>query len=331
MKQLMFVWVVCLSLCACSTIDFFSIDTLMPSDVSFAPEVKRVAVLNNMVGLPEQGEGKADKRAPLLIDGRLVSEKLAEQVANANYFEQVVFSDSLLRKGKTLMQNLLTSQEVDSLAEDLQVDMLLVVDEASVHTGTALLQTEYSDGERLQYVYGALLLDTHLYLPGRDRPFQHFADRDTIYWETDGLTVEQVKEDATEYISRLPVHHIVPLWRMVERGYFRGGTVNMRDAAVAIQEGDWDLACESWKADYDSRKGKPRMRAAFNLALYYEMKGDIRKALSYVQEAKAIAAQRFKHKDTSLEWQMIKTYEEELQQQDMTRQKLDLQMHRFGR
>ena len=330
MKQLMLVLVVCLSLCACSTIDSFSIDTLRPSDVSFAPDVKRVAVLDNTVVLPEQSESKDDKRAPLAIEGRLVSEKLAGQVANANYFEQVIVCDSLLRKGKAVMQGLLTPQEVEELAQDLQVDMLLAIDEASVHTGTALLQTEYSEGERLQCVYGALSLDIHLYLPGRERPFQHFVDRDTIYWEADGLTVEQVKEDAVEYISRLPVRHIVPQWKAVERTYYRGGTVNMRDAAVAVKEGDWDLACESWKADYDGRKGKSKMRAAFNLALCYEMKGDIRQALVYVREAKDLAVRHF-GKDTSVDWIMIKAYEEELQRQDMARQKLDLQMRRFGR
>ena len=36
----------CLCLTSCSTLDMLAVDTLMPADVSFAPDVKRMAVLD---------------------------------------------------------------------------------------------------------------------------------------------------------------------------------------------------------------------------------------------------------------------------------------------
>ena len=225
---------------------------------------------------------------------------------------------------------LLSPEEVRSLARDLGVDMLFVVNAAAVSTTREMVYSVYDDEERVPAVRGAMMLDAHIYLPGRDRPFQHFTDRDTLYWEADGLTERQLVDDASRRMAMLPVRHVVPLWDTVERYYYRGGTVNMRDGAVAMAEGDWDLAARCWQREYDSRKGRQKMRAAFNLALYHEMKGDIAGALKQLKDVQDVFAGKYvsSGKDVPTEWHLLKVYEAELQQKDMIRQKLDLQMAR---
>ena len=47
MKHLLLGLLACVGFSACASIDVMSVDTLMPSDVSFAPGVRRVAVLNS--------------------------------------------------------------------------------------------------------------------------------------------------------------------------------------------------------------------------------------------------------------------------------------------
>lgn len=44
----------------------------------------------------------------------------------------------------------------------------------------------------------------------------------------------------------------------------------MRDAGVYVRENNWDSAFELWKQIYDKGKGRQKMRAAFNIGLYYE-------------------------------------------------------------
>lgn len=329
MKHCLFILLAaCLCLTSCSTLDMLAVDTLMPADVSFAPDVKRMAVLDNT--LPAPSDHTLTVGNTIAADSRVLCDALASHIADADYFDTVIICDSLLRSDAADTSVLLSPEEVQSLARDLGVDMLFVVNAAAVSTTREMVYSVYDDEERVPAVRGAMMLDAHIYLPGRDRPFQHFTDRDTLYWEADGLTERQLVDDASRRMAMLPVRHVVPLWDTVERYYYRGGTVNMRDGAVAMAEGDWDLAARCWQREYDSRKGRQKMRAAFNLALYHEMKGDIAGALKQLKDVQDVFAGKYASsgKDVPTEWHLLKVYEAELQQKDMIRQKLDLQMAR---
>ena len=329
MKHCLFILLAaCLGLTSCSTLDMLAVDTLMPADVSFAPDVKRMAVLDNT--LPAPSDHTLTVGNIIAVDSRVLCDALASHIADADYFDTVIICDSLLRSDVADASVLLSPEEVQSLARDLGVDMLFVVNAAAVSTTREMVYSVYDDEERVPAVRGAMMLDAHIYLPGRDRPFQHFTDRDTLYWEADGLTKQQLVDDASRRMAMLPVRHVVPLWDTVERYYYRGGTVNMRDGAVAMAEGDWDLAARCWQREYDSRKGRQKMRAAFNLALYHEMKGDIAGALKQLKDVQDAFAGKYASsgKDVPTEWHLLKVYEAELQQKDMIRQKLDLQMAR---
>lgn len=336
MKQLMVLLLACCCFYSCSTFEYMSVDTLTPSDISFSPDVKAVAIVNNTLPHEANSDRKLSLQATLPVDARAVSEKLAEEIANANYFETVVICDSMIRSKDVERPKILPPYAVSDLAKDLGVDMLLVVDEATVKTGSTMMYVDWSE-DRVPVLSGAMLLETHIYLPGREKPFQHFIDKDTIYWDMEGLSNRQVAEDAVKYITKQTLNHVVPQWRPEDRFYFRGGNINMRDAAVALQEGDWDLAYENWKKEYDSQKGKRRMRAAFNIAFYYEIKGDIKLATQYIQEAKRIADEKSEKTPDgkiaymSEECRLVNFYKDELEKKDMTLQKLDLQMKRFDK
>jgi thioredoxin-related protein len=49
----------------------------------------------------------------------------------------------------------------------------------------------------------------------------------------------------------------------------------MRDAGVYLRENNWDEAYSQWKIAYEKRKGQQKMKAAFNIALYYEIKDNV--------------------------------------------------------
>lgn len=110
----------------------------------------------------------------------------------------------------------------------------------------------------------------------------------------------------------------------------------MRDAAVSMRENDWDLAFDSWMLDYKGKSKKKKMRAAYNIGLYYEMKGDMQTAIKYVQEARDMAVGNARPKQDSTlmrlpeEWIFIDRYLNTLQQKELLLQKLNLQLERFN-
>ena len=62
----------------------------------------------------------------------------------------------------------------------------------------------------------------------------------------------------------------------------------MRDAGVYLRENNWDEAYSQWKIAYEKKKGQQKMKAAFNIALYYEIKDNVEQAKEWLGKAKEI-------------------------------------------
>lgn len=329
-----------LSITSCvsvATVDSLSVESLLPADISFAPSVKNIAVIDNTVPADIPKHQAVTVETTLPANGAVLTDKLATSIADANYFDKVVITSS--KAGNLNSETrVLPPDTVKRICRELGVDMLLTVDWAGIETKSVHLYDSYEDGERFAGVSGAVKVQTRIYLPGRDKPFQNFVDCDTLYWDLYGLTDKTVINESSEYMGTMPMKHVTPYWDEEDRYYFSGGTVNMRDGAVSLRENDWELAYESWMLDYKNGKGKKKMRAAYNIGLYYEMQGDLQSAIKYVKEARelAFAGARTNANEDEVsvrlpnEWAFIDRYLDALQQKELLLQKLDLQMGRFN-
>jgi len=162
------------------------------------------------------------------------------------------------------------------------------------------------------------------YIAGRDIPLFSFSKSDTIYWElSPELTYEQMIKEASEYAAQLPVKYLLPHWKEVSRYYFDGGNAEMRDAGVYVREQDWEAASVLWQKLHDTRKGKTKMRAAYNLALYYELLEDFERAKEYLDIASSLA------QEGTWENQLIEYYRLQLEEQGQENRMLKIQMKRF--
>lgn len=64
----------------------------------------------------------------------------------------------------------------------------------------------------------------------------------------------------------------------------------MRDAAIYVRENSWDDAYELWNQAFEGTKNqKKKMRAALNIAVYYEMKDSLAKAEEWAEKAQQLA------------------------------------------
>lgn len=151
------------------------------------------------------------------------------------------------------------------------------------------------------------------------------SKQDTLSWEVTPLLSEQViVKDASEYAASMPVNHLLPHWVQTNRYYYDGGSVEMRDAGICVREDDWDGAFKLWNAVYEKAKGVRKMRAAFNIALYHEMRDDIRKASEWAEKALQLA------KPGSRDEVQINIYRASLQEAEAQLLRLNVQMKRFN-
>mgnify|MGYP001529207706 CR=1 FL=1 len=97
---------------SCQSIEQISIDYLQPADLSFPPQLRKVAVVNNTSDAPDNKliteVQKTKENVPEVSratayangDPKIAAESLAEEIAHQNYFDEVVICDSAIQSNQ---------------------------------------------------------------------------------------------------------------------------------------------------------------------------------------------------------------------------------------
>ncbi len=339
---------------ACQSVQPLSIDYMLPAEVSFPASLKRVGVVNNMPASPETLHMPTDAEPPkdeLEIrrkteyytgDAKITTESLAESLAAENYFDQVIICDSALRaRDLTPRESTLSREEVNLLSHDLGVDFLIALENVQLRS---LRRVSYLPDIHAYYeTTDVKVFPTfRIYLPNRHGAVSTILSTDSIFWEEVGSSDGEVQarsiqkdeliEAASQFAGTTPVRYLLPHWRTAQRYLFTGGSVDMRDAAVYVREGNWPDAIALWKRHYEQKKGKQKMQAACNIALGYEMQDSIAAAAHWAEKAVEITRQRAEktESENDLSYYMFAySYWQELQERLQGIARLDAQMRRF--
>lgn len=316
---LVYLWSVLLFLSSCTTLQPFSYDRLQAADVNFPSQVRTVGVINYV---PQDKQEKDSIGGLWHGDGKVATETLAQEIAATNYFDQVIVCDSALRGPEHEVEEFLPAYRVDSLFSVLGVDLLFAVEQVPVELKNGSIFIPEIMANLHVIIVNPVV---RAYIAGRDMPLFSVSKSDTIFWElSSDLTYGQMIKEASEHAAMLPVKFLLPHWEEVSRYYFDGGNVEMRDAGVYVREGEWEEAAVLWKKIYDKKKGKAKMRAGYNLAVYSEMKDDFAGAEEYLNTAYELSD------ENSWEQQLILLYRLKLEIEHQNNQRLNVQMKRFG-
>lgn len=305
---------------ACTTLQTISFERLQAADVSYPDQVRTVGVINYA---PQDKQERDSILGLWNGDGMVTVESLAREIAATDYFNQVVVCDSALRPVGMGNEEILPMSQADSLIQTLGVDMLFAVEQVRIELKEgSLFHTELMMD--VPAVDGVITPLVRAYVSGRSAPLFSISKTDTICWVVSPeLTFGQIVQEASDFAATLPVSYLLPHWKEMNRYYFDGGNMEMRDAGVYIREQNWESAAALWQKLYDGRKGKVKMRAAYNLALNYELQGDYERAKEYLDTALSLAS------EGSWEHQLIEYYRLQLDEQARENRMLQIQMKRF--
>lgn len=298
---------------SCQSLEQIPIEYVQSAEITFPPELRKVAIVNNCSTPPDSALILATA-APGSIhqlmhmkgasayangDARITAESLAEEIANQNYFETVVICDSALRANDRIpRESTLTQEEVRTLASKLGVDFIIAVEGVRFITGRSVYYPD--DYGTYDVVIDLKAFPTiKTYLPTLKRPMNTLTVTDSIYWEEVGtkeqinarmISEEQLLKEAAQFAGTIPVKYLIPYWKKDARFIYTNGSIQMRDASVYVREGSWDDAYKLWLEAFNStKKKKKKMRAATNIAVYYEIKDSIAKAVEWATIAQKIA------------------------------------------
>jgi len=195
--------------------------------------------------------------------------------------------------------------EIKELCDTFKTDAVLsldyfktrVITEYEKTTSYNVFSSSFADESRaeMKVNYEALF---RIYDPRIEKVILRRFMRDTLIWEGADRTardlfywftpVKSALSEAGIAIALDLSGEICPIWRTEKRGYFTSGDANLKQAAQLVNSNQWESAIELWKdAANETNSKSVKSKAEFNIALGYEMLGDI---------------------DSSIEW-ALKSYE----------------------
>lgn len=347
----------CLSvlLASCSSLNRLSVDYLEPSDFSFPSDIRSVGIVANYdttsVFLWEEKAVDPENlelynaTAHTVANPVVAVDSLAQKIAANGYFSQVVVpsgNDLMDFKGKNV--SAFTADEINYLADAMGVDLILVIENAAISCQKSLyVMPEY------MVVYGLVGMEvgTKLtaYAPSAGRSFYSVSGCDTILVENYGPDENFVKESfdeasllhyASSQVGNCLLDKFLPHWATASRDFYSGGNVSMRDAAVYVKEGNWEVARGLWEKEFkNSRRDVHKMRLAHNIALSYEMEDSLDKALEWSKVSEELALKRERKRaskgettvgKSSVEYERAYLYRSALEKRLGDRGRLSLQM-----
>lgn len=345
-------------LTACQSVQQISIDYMVPAEINFPDGLRRVAVVNN--GAPQSTITNnntikliTDNSKPEIItyqgNSAIATETLAEALANANYFDEVVICDSVLYS-ETLQngQPILSGEQIRNLLKELDVDFLISVEKLDLQTAQHI--RFIPEWNCYRGVVDMKVSPTiNIYIPNRNSPLLSINARDSIFWEQLGtnesyvrsrlINTDEMMKEASTFAGTIPMKYMLPHWKTSVRELNTGGSVHMRDAAIYVRENEWEKAFQLWNNAYSRVKNKKqKMRLAYNIALYYEIIDNFDSAIEWAQKAQKFAHEidKINERDqNSISFYDIPNYVvttrylEELKERKEALSKLNIQMKRI--
>lgn len=298
MKTILYLLVVCL-FSACSTIEYFGIETYNPAEITFPKNIEKVLIVNNAV--PQPGDvaytynlyGTVQDTARACADSALYDAcySLGKSLVDASFFKDVLlYHDGIRQDTKYLEDEKLTPEIVSELCKETGTDAIISFDRLLFQTEKNVVA--FTEG----FIIGSVDVDitgvVRGYLPGRENPLATIYVKDSISWSEHATNLEQLEiylplpeevlRAAGQYIGTELIPNFVPHWDKEERWFYRSEGARWKEATAYAFSAKWEDAASRWKYIYDnSSRWKERAKAASNIALYYEMKTQLQEAYDW--------------------------------------------------
>lgn len=286
-----------------------------PAEVFLEKSYINVAILNR--SLPAEGSRiLSDIENALTLEGNLdrkgseaAIKGLYSEVTSNPQFKQIVTLDSMLNTSGALnnFPSQLDWNTVRSLCDKTGSQLLFVLEFYDTDTKVSYSMQKTNQTTpfgNMPLMMHTAHMSTHVKMGWRiyDPINMVIRDRmimsDVLSTKGSGITpinalaalmnrgeaVRQISNQVGEFYAERLIAKDFRVWRT----YFKGGSSNLKIAKRKVEVGDWDGAAELWKKDLESSKAKTAGRAAYNLAIYYEVNQDVYLAYEWAKKAYSV-------------------------------------------
>ena len=299
MKKMGFFSAMLLFLTGCVTYTTVELDVLKPADTQMPVEIASVVIADNAYPFRVTDTIVHEVNTPdstFSIDSVWVDEfdslavrAMGEALEPRQFFDSVyVAKESFNTEENGKPMRPLRASVVDSLCRHYNAQAVISLDHYDY--GTTLDVVELHDNymatldvrsstywKIFDHVNGELL-DVHLQ---QDTIFWDYVERNPSRAVSGIPSIREALKDAAVHAGEKYAGYVAPTWTTEERVMFKQGHPLFPRAASLASRGNWEQAARMWYHVYEENSGKVKARAAFNLALAKEVRGEFREAAAW--------------------------------------------------
>lgn len=292
-----------LSFSACKTISTVQFQTLEAPNIILPADISRVAFVDRNLKLPSDSVNQYYKAGGVIqkdsIDytskmGFNCYEGFRENISE--YLQQDSIPFVRLQEKKIpddiRKSPLMEWSSVDSICKATESDILVVLEKIQVFNTYdiekgdlywALTEVNYLGLWRIydpvyQKVYDERFIVDSLFMENSDESIDRLVKEKLP-------EREQILNDASYELGNSYVGLISPKWVDVSRNYFVSGDKRLSTALYFMNKNEFGTAINMWQSLAKEKDMKLAGRAAYNLAVIHEMKGDLKTARSWIRKA----------------------------------------------
>ncbi|MFT3754193.1 MAG: DUF6340 family protein [Paludibacter sp.] len=286
-------------LTSCTELLYTSLDVLRPAKVTFAPTANNLLMVNNTSLQPSNVGHRTEllnqKTKNISIDTDSIPlfclGALNEELENNGFFSSVkLLPNSLNPSTNFSIINPLDSATVKKLCDNNQANVILSLDKIKVNNDIS----EYYINETSSFLaIFEVRYETFWsirYPNSTETSSVQF--KDTIYWENESYIRRKVMDglpkrmdgiiDGALNVGRKSTSRFLPYWEKADRYFFNSSNKYLKQGISHVYYKEWDKAIASWERALSTSKNTMTLaHAANNIAIAYEIKGNIEKAIEY--------------------------------------------------
>ncbi|NDP21882.1 MAG: hypothetical protein GZ091_12500 [Paludibacter sp.] len=284
---------------SCTSLLYTSLDVLRPAKVAFDINANNLLIVNNTVKQPIDYGHKTqllnEKQKSVLIATDSLAifclGSLTEEMEAKDFFPSVKLIPNSINESVGFESiTYIDEDKVKKLCLENNSNVILSLNKIKVNDDL----NEYYINETSTYLSALeLKFETNwsIHYLNNSKP-SSIQFKDTVYWESESYIRRKAMADLPKRADALvdgalsvgqkSISRFVPYWEKVDRYFFYSSKKLMKQGMDSVYVKNWNPAIELWKQALNKTKSERlKAYAANNIAIAYEILGDVDKALEF--------------------------------------------------
>lgn len=310
-NQMVFAGIACLFLlCSCATLHEFPIEVFQPAKVQLDPDINNVTLVSrNLKYTSDTLQNYFSRDYKLTKDLKqfnidsittsvCLDSLITKMKEQARFSSIILLPASALPKQYTAKINPPSKNLIQKVASDTKADAIILLDMFSGFYSLYPVGEGNRSEARVVTASMWTIID-----PARYRILHHTTMIDTLYWdgldEHDNYKASSIpnKKAALEIAAGMAgvkyAKNLLPYWTRVQRATLSSNQVDFQKANQLAKKNKWEEASAIWQQYVESNNKHNRLLALYNLAVAYEMDGDIDTAIELINKASTVSSSPF--------------------------------------